>query len=202
MRLPAKPTPVLAPPKGNGQGFCAQTARGVTLIELVVVMAIVVVLLGIGVQSYRSFSNNSRISSAINALLGDLQFTRAEASKRGLFVTACASVSGSACSNSTSWDSGWIVFLDSNNNGTVDEGEAILRLKAAFSSTDIAVANSGVTRITFNREAFISGLPADPVTITFKPLNASASDTTWTRCLAVGQMGRMTVQKSGLGGCL
>ena len=190
--------PDLAPPQRKG--VCAQAVRGVTLIELLVVMTIISVLLSIGVPSYRSFSNNSRISGAINALLGDLQFTRAEANKRGSFVTACASVTGSTCSASTSWDTGWIVFVDSNNNGTVDTGEAILRLKAAFSSTDSAVADSSVSRITFNREAFISGLPADPVTITFKPLNAI--DPTWTRCLAVGQMGRMTVQKSGTGVCL
>lgn len=174
--------------------------RGVTLIELLVVMAIIGVLLSIGVPSYRSFSNNSRISGAINALLGDLQFTRAEANKRGSSVIACASVSFSTCSDSTRWDTGWIVFVDSNHNGTVDDGEAILRQQAAFSSTDSAVADSSVVKITFNREAFISNLTVDPVTITFKPLNAI--DPTWTRCLAVGQMGRMTVQKSGTGVCL
>ena len=190
--------PALVPPQRKG--FCAQAVRGVTLIELLVVMAIIGVLLSIGVPSYRSFSNNSRISGAINALLGDLQFTRAEANKRGSFVTACASVSGSTCSASTRWDTGWIVFVDNNNNGAVDAGEVILRLKAGFSSTDSAVADSGVARITFNREAFISGLPADPVTITFKPINPI--DPAWTRCLAVGQMGRMTVQKSGTGVCL
>ena len=190
--------PDRAPPQRTG--FCAQAVRGVTLIELLVVMAIIGVLLSLGVPSYRSFSNNSRISGAINALLGDLQFTRAEANKRGTFVSACASVSFSTCSASTRWDTGWIVFVDSNHNGTVDDGEAILRQQAAFSSTDSAVADSGVAIITFNREAFISDLPADPVTITFKPLNAI--DPTWTRCLAVGQMGRMTVQKSGTGVCL
>jgi len=193
--------PDLAPPQRKG--FCAQAVRGVTLIELLVVMAIIGVLLSVGVPSYRSFSNNSRISGAINALLGDLQFTRAEANKRGTFVSACASVSFSTCSASTSWDTGWIVFVDNNTNGTigtVDDGEVILRQQAAFSSTDSAVADSSVVKITFNREAFISGLPADPVTITFKPLNAI--DPTWTRCLAVGQMGRMTVQKSGTGACL
>ena len=190
--------PALVPPQRKG--FCAQAVRGVTLIELLVVMAIIGVLLSIGVPSYRSFSNNSRISGAINALLGDLQFTRAEANKRGSFVTACASVSGSPCSASTRWDTGWIVFVDNNNNGAVDAGEVILRLKAAFSTTDSAVADSGVARITFNREAFISGLPADPVTITFKPINPI--DPAWTRCLAVGQMGRMTVQKTGTGVCL
>ena len=193
--------PDLAPPQRKG--FCAQAVRGVTLIELLVVMTIIGVLLSIGVPSYRSFSNNSRISGAINALLGDLQFTRAEANKRGTFVSACASVSGDTCSNSNRWDTGWIVFVDSKTNGTVgtvDKDDVILRVKAAFSSTDSAVADSGVAIITFNREAFISDLTVDPVTITFKPLNAI--DPTWTRCLAVGQMGRMTVQKSGTGACL
>lgn len=192
--------PDLAPPQRKG--FCAQAVRGVTLIELLVVMTIIGVLLSIGVPSYRSFSNNSRISGAINALLGDLQFTRAEANKRGSYVSACASVSFTTCSASPRWDTGWIVFVDSNHNGTRDKEEAILRQQAAFSTTDSAVADSSVAIITFNREAFISDLPdaVDTVTITFKPLNAI--DPTWTRCLAVGKMGRMTVQKSGTGACL
>ncbi len=192
--------PALVPPQRKG--FCAQAVRGVTLIELLVVMTIIGVLLSIGVPSYRSFSNNSRISGAINALLGDLQFTRAEANKRGSYVSACASVSFSTCSASPRWDTGWIVFVDSNHNGTADKEEAILRQQAAFSTTDSAVADSSVAIITFNREAFISDLPdaVDTVTITFKPLNAI--DPTWTRCLAVGKMGRMTVQKSGTGACL
>ena len=52
---------------------------GVTLIEMVVVMAIVGILIGVGVPSFRYVTNSNRMSSEVNNLLGDMQFARSEA---------------------------------------------------------------------------------------------------------------------------
>ena len=174
--------------------------RGFTLIELLVTIAIVAVLMGIGVPSYRYITYSSRISSELNSLVGSLQLARAEAIKQGLPVTACSSATGTSCSGANTWHTGWIVFADSNGNAAVDSGENILRKEATFYGSDTFVASTGVSAITFNREGFISGLPADPVTITLTPPNTT--ETRWTRCLALGIMGRMTVQQSGTGACL
>ena len=52
---------------------------GFSMTELMVVMAIVAILLGIGVPSYRYITNSYRMSAEVNGLLGDLQYARAEA---------------------------------------------------------------------------------------------------------------------------
>ena len=57
--------------------------NGFTITELLVVMAIVAILLGIGVPSYRYITNSYRLSAEINSLSGDLQYARAEAVKEG-----------------------------------------------------------------------------------------------------------------------
>ena len=62
---------------------------GFTLTELMVVVAIVAILLGIGVPSYRYISNSYRMSAEVNGLLGDLQYARSEAIKEGQTVTTC-----------------------------------------------------------------------------------------------------------------
>lgn len=175
-------------------------SNGFTLIELMVTLAIIAVLMGIGTPSYRYITNSSRISSEINSLVGELQFARAEAIKQGLPVTVCASTNGTSCSSTNTWQGGWIVFLDINGNAAVDTGDAILRKQASFSTLDSFVADNSIGAIVFNREGFISGLSVDPVTITLKPL--SATDSSWTRCLAVGRIGRLAVQKSGTGNCV
>lgn len=174
--------------------------QGFTLIELLVAIAIIAILMGIGVPSYRYITYSSRIASEMNSLTGSLQFARAEAIKEGLSVTVCATTTTTSCSGASTWNTGWIVFADANGNATVDAGERILRIEGGFTGGDTFVASNSVAAITFNREGFVSGLPADPVTITLTPPNTT--QTRWTRCLAVGKIGRMSVQTSGTGACL
>lgn len=180
--------------------FSSRRSQGVTLIEILIALAIIAVLMAIAVPSYRYITYSSRVASEINSMTGSLQFARAEAIKQGLPVTVCASTTGTSCSGSNSWSTGWMVFSDANGNATVDAGENILRQQAAFLGGDTFVASNTLSAVTYNREGFVSGLPADPVTLTLTPPNTS--DTRWTRCLAIGRIGRMTVQRSGEGACL
>ena len=55
--------------------------RGFTLVEMVVVMAILAVLLGLGMPSYRTYMANQRVSAAAEVFMAGLQMARAEAVK-------------------------------------------------------------------------------------------------------------------------
>jgi type IV fimbrial biogenesis protein FimT len=166
---------------------------GFTLTELLVVMGIVAILLGIGVPSYRYITNSYRMSSEVNGLLGDLQFARGEAIKEGLTVTACVSRDGATCdAGSTTWQEGWIVFQDLNNDQTVDPGDTVLRVQNSFAGTDTFVADNGVSSVTFNREGFATGPGGFPSsTVTLHDRTASAA---WTRCLYITSTGLMATE--------
>jgi type IV fimbrial biogenesis protein FimT len=165
---------------------------GFTITELLTVVAIVAILLAIGVPSYRYVTNSYRISAEVNGLLGDLQFARGEAIKEGQFVTVCVSRDGATCdAGSTTWQEGWIVFQDPNNDQTVDPGETVLRVQAAFGGTDAFIANNGVSSVTFNREGFATsaGFPSSTVTLHDQSANA-----VWTRCLYITATGLMATE--------
>lgn len=79
-------------------------SRGFTLIELIVVMAIMVVLALVAVPSFVTFQRNSQLTSVANALLASINTARGEAMKRNqtAFVVP---------NTGTNWGSGWKVFV-------------------------------------------------------------------------------------------
>jgi type IV fimbrial biogenesis protein FimT len=168
--------------------------RGVTLIEIVVVMGIVATLMAIGIPSYKYVTNANRISAEINGLLGDLQYARSEAIKEGQTVSVCVSSDQATCvgATTTTWNNGWIVFSDPNGNGTVDAGDLVLRAQKPFTGTDTLNANNSVGVITFNREGFASVTNGTLITLHATPALQGS-----TRCLSVTLVGLVTTLKYG-----
>jgi type IV fimbrial biogenesis protein FimT len=170
-----------------------QKETGFTLVELMVVIAIVGILLSVGVPSFRYVTTSNRMSTEVNSLLGDLQYARSEAIKEGQTVTVCPSVDFKSCSSTSSWQSGWIVFSNPDNDAAVvDSGEPILRVRAGFAGNDTLLADNSIQYFTFNRDGFAANLQSTPtVTLT---LHDQSSTVQWTRCLQVTLVGLLTTQ--------
>ncbi len=176
-----------------------RSMSGFTLTELLMVISISAILLLIGVPSFKYVTVSNRITTEVNGLLGDMQYARSMAIKQGLPVTVCASTDGSNCSGGTAWQSGWIVFLDSNADQTRQASEAVLRAQSAFSSTDTFVPDNGAFgAITFNREGYASTNAAVTVTML---LHDSTGNPAWTRCLAITPVGMLSTEKATVGNC-
>jgi type IV fimbrial biogenesis protein FimT len=172
---------------------------GFTLTELVITMSIVAILLAIGIPSFKYVTVSNRVSTEVNGLLGDMQYARSQAVKEGLPVTVCSSTAGTQCDGGTTWQSGWIVFLDSNGNQTVDAGETVMRVQPPFSSTDTFTPNiGGFNAITFNREGYASTNAPNGVTLA---LHDSSNNSAWTRCLAITSVGMLQTEKYLIGQC-
>ena len=80
---------------------------GFTLIELMVTISILAILLGIGVPSFRTMIEESRIRSVSTDIVRALELARSEAVKRGTPITLCASSDQATCSGT--WVNGWLV---------------------------------------------------------------------------------------------
>jgi len=166
--------------------------RGFTLTELLAVVTIVAILLSIGVPSYRYIGTSYRMSSEVNALLGDLMFARSEAIKEGQFVTTCASADGATCSGSTAWNTGWIVFSNGPNGAQPSVGVLRMQQKFTGATPDTFTANNGVSAVTYNREGFATTAAGFPnTTIT---LHDPTANPVWSRCLWITPQGMLTTE--------
>lgn len=113
-------------------------ARGFSLIELLITMAVAAVLLAIAVPSLAAMIRNNRLAAGANELVAALQLARAEAVKRGRPVTLCSSNDGSACVNATSgWAARqWLVFQDAASSGNPVTSGAGFELIRVFPGLD------------------------------------------------------------------
>ncbi|MGH8149476.1 MAG: GspH/FimT family pseudopilin [Steroidobacteraceae bacterium] len=186
-------SPTSRPGVVHARAVARQSVTGVTLVELLTVIAIVAIMMAIGVPSYRYINTSYRISAEVNGLLGDFQFARAEAIKEGQTVTVCISADGATCAaGTTAWQTGWIVFSDANGNQTVDASDTVLRVQSAFTGTDTFEPSDGLSSaVTFNRDGFAFNLPGGATLML--TLHDATDNSAWTRCLDMSMVGLMAV---------
>ena len=139
----------------QGHGIPAGRALGVTLIELIIVLAIVAVLLASAVPSFVRVLSNHRASTATNDLVHSIALARAEALKRSRRVYVAPL--------GAHWRDGWAVFVDRNDNRAYDPpkggaGDEVIALHEPLPAS-IAITNSSGSRL----EPFTdSGAPPRP----------------------------------------
>ena len=136
-------------------------SRGFNLLELMITVGVATIIVALAPPSFNTVLQSVRLKSQMYDFNGALDFARSEAVKRGTWVTVCASAAQAACGpNGTQWESGWIVFVDPNNNHVVDVGEGPpLRAASALIPTYTLRGTSATTLasyITFNAKGVSS----------------------------------------------
>jgi type IV fimbrial biogenesis protein FimT len=171
---------------------------GFNLTELLVVVAIVAILLGIGVPSYRYITNSYRMSAEMNSLVGDLMYARAEAIREGQPVAICVSADGVSCSGATTWENGWIVFPDPGGNGAADVPASILHVQQAFTGAtpDRFVLANPISSIIFNREGFAQGDAGVAFAANQFTLHDPTANAAWTRCMQISVQGMIQTESA------
>lgn len=189
--------------------------HGVTLIELMVVLAISAILLAVGVPMFSTFVDRNRVATEVNELIADLALTRSEALARRGRVILCLSGSPSAASATcsaaaTDWDSGWIVFVDSTTGGTsfqrdpADANEAVIRAYARTSPITVRVnaALAGLSVTADGTVWLLDGAPLSTLGAGTEPLrfDFAGSDNGNRRSVCLSTTGRARTSAS-FGAC-
>lgn len=176
--------------------------RGLTLVELVVVLAVLALLLVVSVGSLAEMVQTYRLEAASNEVLQQLYLARYEAIKRNRRVTVCKSADGVFCATKGNWEQGWIAFLDRNRNGNREDGELVLGRLHPLPPDMRIRGNNPVSRYIsyapYGNSKMASGaFQAGTLTV----CRASAGPTEG-RQVVINAMGRPRLQKAMLDECL
>jgi type IV fimbrial biogenesis protein FimT len=176
-------------------------ARGFTLIEMMVVVTIALVLAMVAAPSFQSIFLSNKLAAFTNDFVASTQVARSEAIKRNQVVRVCRSADGATCAGSGTWQQGWIVFADTNNNGTVDSGETIIRTEPAISTDYLFQCPTNITCTGTNYSLAFQASGAGSDTATLMLCRATPSAGSQERTISLGPTGRTTITKTQTGHC-
>jgi len=134
--------------------------RAFTLIELIVVLAMVSIVLSVGVPGIHHLAVNSRITTAVNSMARHLHYARSEAIMRNIPVVLCPSRQGIRCDNSYHWENGFILFADRNGDRKRSDGEKILRHFDPGGGQTSIFTSTGRKKLTYQASGMAPGSTA------------------------------------------
>lgn len=182
----------------------SERQSGYTIIEVMIVVAILGIISVFAVPQFRNMLSGTRVRTTTDSLLHDLLLVKSIARERGGGVVicksdnaeaatpACSAVASNASGN-TGWAGGWIAFKDVDNDGQYTAGDNLLFVQPAtmraFTEGSV-VPSPNVQALTFNATGQNMG-----GAVSFY-VQGNDPDTTRNRYVCVGIGGRILVSKT------
>lgn len=145
--------------------------RGVTLIEQIMVLAIIAVFMGFAAPPLRQLLSRNELRAAQTDFIAALQRARAAAVMDGSHTLFCPTLDGSSCSDTMRWENGWLLGHDGNRDDQPDGGP--LRVGQGYAGKVAIYSSGGRHVVRFHPDGSASG---SNVTLLFcQPSNASGA---------------------------
>lgn len=203
-----------------------QLQLGQSLIETLFVLMVIALICGIAASSMRSMQTNIQIQTAAQDMLNDVLTARTEALRREKRITLCVAALVSSPSSVSmeenvsvfprqcavalshsgnalpTWQQGWMMFVDDNNNAILDEGEVLLQRHPSLPLSVSASGNATVNRyISFGANgrslALNGGFQAGTLTFCER---LKSSNEGW--LLIINAIGRPRLEKTQMTNCI
>ena len=136
-------------------------SQGFTLPELMVTVAVSATVIGM-TAPLSNFIQSTRSTTATNDFISFINLARNEAITRVNPVTLCPTLDGRQCDLETdpdrgvAWHHGWLLFVDHNSNGVVNNKDRILKIHGPLSN-GFSFYSGFKKRITFRDNGIAAG---------------------------------------------
>lgn len=173
---------------------------GFTLVELMVTIAIVAILLALGLPSFQGSLRSNKVATSTNELMASLSLARTEAIRSRFGAGVCAAnADGDACTDTTDWSNGWLVWSDANSTLGYQAGtDTLVRYVQPTGGISLTVpaASAGTltNQIIFNARGAIANNLPETRSLVLQPASCP-SDQMLRRTLALTRVGQVNMSK-------
>ena len=127
---------------------------GFTLLELIMVLALVAIVMTFAIPAMQTFTLNDRLTTNINVLIGHLAYARSESLTRSSQVVICTSDDGLTCSGN--WSDGWIVFVDFDADNALTAGDEVIRTHQGLGANNTTSTAGIGLQIVYDNRGFVN----------------------------------------------
>lgn len=181
---------------------------GFTLLELMVVLAIVAILATLAAPSFTRLVQSNTMSSAANSFLADMRYARSQSIQRGRSVVMCRSnapeasdprCDSDAGADGAGWVSGWIVFIDTSHDADKQANELLLRVGLPITGIDTILESTPAASTPFEFTA--TGRLLNPSSAASLHFGGNAYASVAQRVLCVSPGGHTDIAGNGAASC-
>ncbi|UZE95599.1 GspH/FimT family pseudopilin [Alkalimarinus alittae] len=134
--------------------------RGLSLIEVLITLAIITLLTGLGIANFSSSINQTQVDAQLLSLRQLFSASRQKAIDTQDYITVCPSDDSVNCSYQ--WEQPIIAFSDRNKNAMVDHDETIWITSKLFNITQpLAKKPSNKPYFRYSPEGYTQGSPGN-----------------------------------------
>jgi type IV fimbrial biogenesis protein FimT len=122
---------------------------GATLVELILILAILAVITMSATHLATAAVNASRASNSVSNLFATLTRARSFAASGGVDVVLCPSADGANCASGYHWENGWIAFATTHAGSDRTSDEPILVRQEGLPPKVHLITTAGRARVRF-----------------------------------------------------
>lgn len=167
--------------------------QGFTVIELMITLVVIAIILSFAIPGFTSMISSNAIASQTNHFSSAISLARSEAIKRNVSVMVCKR-SGNACSTSSQWESGWIIFADADADDALDSGEEIRLIEALKSNYTLRPSISNLNWLSFQSDGRVETNTGTFAGVTFRLCGPDA-DNSQSRAITFNVIGQASLAK-------
>ena len=174
--------------------------NGFTLLDLLTTVGVLAIVLGLGVPSMTSLVRSNRIVAHTNEFIATINTARTEALNNVVQVTVCKSLDQASCNNSASWQDGWIVFIDNDEDevrNLSEPPETLIRAHKALDGSYTLQSVAFVNWIAFRPNGLAIGSAGNAGTFSL----CNEADARFGRDISISRTGSSSVGENADGAC-